>query len=620
MHYRQWFLSFIVLLGLLAGSAQAQIGSGGPPAQLGGPTPPDPRALLAETKAASGGSAWDALRTQHSKVRINTGGIIGNAERWSDMTTGRSVITYAIGSVSGAAGYDGSMPWSRDASGDPRPETDAAARELAVNAAYRDRLAFWYPERAQAQMSYKERASADGADFHVLRITPNGGRPFEFWINTETKLIERLVEREADVLRTEIHMDVRELQGVKIPFRVRASRGDPRTDELVIVDEMEFNGPITGVSFAMPGPAKPDFAFPAGRAVVEAPFEFVDGRLFVQVKLNGKGPFRMLFDAGGANALVPRVATDLGVAPADLMQDGAVAQIDSVDLGGVVLQNQRFAVVDLSPVFLRVDGIADVAGIVGYEFFKRLPIRLDYVRMRATLHQPSGFKYAGSGTKVPMQFRGTVPEVRGTVNDIPGAFNIQLGSPAFLLLNTPFVEANGLRAKLGAKVETSIADGAAARIKVLLARAQTVTLGDVSIARPPTALALVATGTQANRETAGTVGNGLLRQFNITFDYPGATLWFEKNANYGKPPAVDRAGMWIERGERGIIVVDVATGGPADKAGVKTGDVIIEVNGKAWNGIALASVRSELQAAPGSRVQLKLEGGAERAIVLSDLL
>ena len=75
--------------------------------------------------------------------------------------------------------------------------TDPAAREIAINAAYRDRLAFWYPDRAPARIAYKERAQADGAWFDVVRITPEGGRPFELWINTETKLIERM---EADGL------------------------------------------------------------------------------------------------------------------------------------------------------------------------------------------------------------------------------------------------------------------------------------------------------------------------------------------------------------------------------------------------------------------------------------
>ena len=65
---------------------------------------PDPVAILAAAKVASGGAAWDALRTQHSKVTISAAGINGTAERWSDIYSGRSLIKYNIGPVSGAAG------------------------------------------------------------------------------------------------------------------------------------------------------------------------------------------------------------------------------------------------------------------------------------------------------------------------------------------------------------------------------------------------------------------------------------------------------------------------------------------------------------------------------------
>jgi hypothetical protein len=158
--------------------------SGDAAAQLGGAPSPDPVAVLAQAKAASGGSAWDALRTQHSKVSILTGAISGSAERWSEFATGRSLLAYTIGPVSGAAGFDGKIPWSQDASGKSQPETSDAAREVAINAAYRDRLAFWYPERAAGRIAYKERAEADGAWFDVIRVTPEGGRPFELWVNT----------------------------------------------------------------------------------------------------------------------------------------------------------------------------------------------------------------------------------------------------------------------------------------------------------------------------------------------------------------------------------------------------------------------------------------------------
>jgi hypothetical protein len=179
-----------------------------------------------------GRAAHAAQQGQHPDRRIT-----GSAERWSEFATGRSALVYTIGPVSGAAGLRRQDAWSQDASGKSQSRADAA-REIAVNAAYRDRLAFWYPERAPARIAYKERAEADGAWFDVVRITPEGGRPFELWINTETRLIERMVEREAQATRTELYSDVRDVSGVKVPFRVRASRGDGGRDEFITVDLM----------------------------------------------------------------------------------------------------------------------------------------------------------------------------------------------------------------------------------------------------------------------------------------------------------------------------------------------------------------------------------------------
>ena len=75
-----------------------------------------------------------------------------------------------------------------------------------------------------------DRVADEGAQFDVIRIVPEGGRPFQFWINSDTHLIERLVEREAIDTRTEYLMDLRDIEGVKVPYRVRATRGDPRQD------------------------------------------------------------------------------------------------------------------------------------------------------------------------------------------------------------------------------------------------------------------------------------------------------------------------------------------------------------------------------------------------------
>ena len=110
-----------------------------------------------------------------------------------------------------------------------------------------------------AQIAFMDRVIDDGAQFDVVRIVPEGGRPFQFWINSDTHLIERLVEREAQETRTEYLMDMRDIEGVKVPYRVRATRGDPRHDEVVTVDKLDYNWPLTGVVFAQPASARPDF-------------------------------------------------------------------------------------------------------------------------------------------------------------------------------------------------------------------------------------------------------------------------------------------------------------------------------------------------------------------------
>lgn len=595
-------------------------------AQIGGPPKPDAQLILAAAKAASGGAAWEALTSQHSKVTIHTGGFSGTAERWSDIATGRSLIRFAVGPVSGAGGFDGKVAWSQDETGQSQVATDATSRELAVNAAYRDRLGFWFPSRAPAVIAYKERTEADGATFEVIRVTPDGGRPFELWINMETKLIERLVEREDKATRTETYMDLRTVQGVQIPFRVHASRGDPRFDETVVVESMNFNAPLAGVQFAQPAPPPPDFAFPAGKALVEVPFEVHNGHLFVRVRINGKGPYRMLFDSGSLNVLMPKVAADLGLknegatgANGDGPKVGLV-RVDRLEVGGLVLDRQSFATIDLAELMRRVEGLDDVAGVIGHELFKRFPIRLDFGQARATIHDPANYKYDGTGTPVAITFRGTAPKVAGTVDGVAGAFAIDTGSRGSLTLTTPFVQANGLATRLGAKTDVIVGAGIGGHVRAALARANELQFGGITIKNPVTTLARDGQGALGDPDLAGVIGFGILRQFNLTFDYARNAIYFEKNSAFGTADTYDRAGMWLERGAKGLEVVDAVPGGPAAAAGIKRGDVIVAINGKTWSSTSLATVRNQLKSTPGTKVRLRLGSGGERVVTLRDLI
>jgi PDZ domain/Aspartyl protease len=619
-------LSLVAVLALCPALTVAQPAPA--PAQKNAATPrPDPVAILAAAKAASGGAAWDALHTQHSTVTISTAGIKGNAERWADIYSGRSLIKYTIGPVTGAAGFDGTVAWSQDGSGQSVAET-GVARELAVNAAYRDKLAFWYPQRAKAQISFLDRVVDEGATFDVVRIVPEGGRAFQFWINSDTHLIERLVEREAQETRTEFLMDMRSVEGVKVPYRVRATRGDPHHDEVVTVDKLDYNWPLAGVVFAQPAGAGPDFAFSGGIASTEIPFEVREGFIFVPVTLNGKGPFRMLLDSDRGNILSPRAMSELGIKPqgnfgvsgsGENQQEIGIARVDQVQVGGVTIDGMLFAAIDVTDYMSRVVGIDGVAGVVGFEFLKRFPMKLDYQRSRVTFYEPSRFTYTGTGVAVPFKLKGRVALVEGSVDGIEGTFAIDTSSGDSLALGTQFVSKNDLVKRYGANQSFVSGTSSDDYVHSLLARAGSLKLGALAIDKPVVALATTP-GSAAADDVSGSVGYGVLRQFNITFDYVNGKLYLERNANYGQRDVFDRSGMWIERSDDGFAVVDVIKDGPAAKAGVAQGNVITAIDGKPSSSLSLTSVREDLKGAPGTKVKIKLNSGPERIITLRELI
>lgn len=600
------------------------------PAQSTGKAPPDAHALLRAAKLATGGSAWDAFTTQKSVVRVVTGGMTGSVERWVDILGGRSFLKYAIGPLTGAQGFDGKIAWSQDGSGQARAEISTVARELAVNAAYRDKLAFWFPERGRAAIEFKEHATAGAQGYEVILITPEGGRPFEFWINSDNKVIERLVETEGAETRTEVFGDFRATQGVKLPFRVRAQRGsDARNEEIVVVERIEYNVPLDGVSFARPGAPAADWKFPDGKQSVDVPFELANGHMYVQVRIDGKGSFRMLFDTGGVNVIVPEVAQSLGLKPEGVLpgtgageakEDVGLVKVSSLEIGGIKLNDPLFAVVALRNYAWRVEGM-ELDGLVGYELLKQFPARIDYEARRVTFYQPESFRYAGTGTRLPFRFKNHVPQVDGSIDGIPGAFDLDTDARTSLTLAGPFWKIHEMDAKYDAKRQVIAGVGLGGPSRALLvAGAKLLKLGDTEVKDPVTMLSTASAGAFAEEGYAGNVGYGVLRRFTLVFDYPHEQVFLEPDTAFAGADVYDRSGLWVERGDKGWELVEVVPEGPAALAGLKTGDVVVAIDGQKATDVKLSDLRERLRAAPGTKQRLKLSDGRERTPVLKDLI
>lgn len=111
----------------------------------------------------------------------------------------------------------------------------------------------------------------------------------------------------------------------------------------------------------------------------------------------------------------------------------------------------------------------------------------------------------------------------------------------------------------------------------------------------------------------GTVGFGFLKNFNITIDMRRRMVMLEHFSGKtvdqpkGNPGIV---GFYNERAER-MLIYRVTPGSPAEKAGVKLGDAIIDVDGEFIGHLSPQQLEERLDGEPGTQVKLALSRGGQ---------
>jgi hypothetical protein len=94
----------------------------------------------------------------------------------------------------------------------------------------------------------------------------------------------------------------------------------------------------------------------------------------VQVKINGEGPFRLIFDTGAPVTLVSRRAAKAAGLRGGLT--GATAR--TFEIGGVKQEDLAVTVFDHPTVKALAEVCGDLDGIVGFNFFSRYDLAVDY--------------------------------------------------------------------------------------------------------------------------------------------------------------------------------------------------------------------------------------------------
>lgn len=344
----------------------------------------------------------------------------------------------------------------------------------------------------------------------------------------------------------------------------------------------------------------------AAVAAVVLPLSIVDNRPFVDVTIDGQGPFAFIVDTGSSDTTVstataarlrlPRVGAGTGAGAGEQALAFPVVHVRALRVGTVSLGALDAPAFDVG-VLSRAMGFARFDGVLGVELFRDRVVTLDAGARTLTIEAPDAF-HPPEGA-VPVKFRldqNGMPLVDATVQGEAGVFQVDTGDRFSLTLFGAFWRERGLDARLGPLVEAMTGYGGGGPIRARVGRAAACSIGDVALAPPVTRLSLQQAGGFARTDRAGSFGMGVLGRYRVSFDYPHQVMWLARRADSDAPEHYDRSGMWLGLGSAdGLRVMDVVAGGPAAQAGIRVGDRVERVGTLPADAATLASVRALLR-------------------------
>ncbi len=597
---------------------------------LAAPASASPADILDANKSAMGGAHWNGKLSSTSAYTYSGQGLTGKVTSRADLVHGYWTDDFAAGPLTQMNGFDGAHAWTKDTSGTVTQQDGGEQRNLAINEGYRRANMWWRADRAGAMIVDDGRKTEGGAHYDVLTVTPAGGKNFDAWFDAKTHLLERFIEKQgSDTITTKLS-DYRLEDGVEVAHTTVISNGDAKYDQTLTLTGAQFGPPLAASAYGPPKVTVSDYAIATPSQSTAFPFHLYNNHIYADVFVNGKGPFQFIFDTGGENFVTPALAKALGLVAQGHMQGGGagsghmdinLTRVSSLKLGDATVKDQVFAVVPID-VMEPVEGVK-MPGMVGFETFRRFVTTIDYGCGTITLTMPKAFDPKDAGAPVPFKFNGNTIEAIGTYNGIKGNFTIDTGSRASVTLNRPFVAANHLDA--GKTIDAVNGWGVGGPTRGYAMRGKTFQLGAMTVKNPVTELSTDKGGAFTEGDIAGNIGAGILKRYVVTLDYEQQTMYLKPS---GVPVAdldtYDRAGMWINASETGFRIVDVTKDAPADRAGLKTGDDIVAVDGKPASSLKLYELRQRLRdEAPGTIVKFTVKRGSETkeiSVTLQDLI
>jgi hypothetical protein len=246
-------------------------------------------------------------------------------------------------------------------------------------------------------------------------------------------------------------------------------------------------------------------------------------------------------------------------------------------LPGLVVDSLNFHINDYS-ILDAVYG-ERIDGIIGYSVLSRYVIKIDYDSSKIEFWSKGNLKYPRGGFLLKPLIN-TIPVQAARVRDertVNARFLYDMGAGLNMMLSSDFLKDSAVLGKKR-KMFAKEAEGLGGKIDMFMTVMKEVKLGPYRFRNVPIYIFDDTYNITSYPYLGGLIGNDLLRRFNVVLNYDRRDIYLTPNTHFTDPFDYSYSGLELYYVDGLIVVGDVANNSPAEKSGLKEGDVVVAVN------------------------------------------